>query len=175
VLLWFGSWKNGFSHYVPEWVKRDQTRFPRARLRAGTVEILSTFSEANVTADARAFAALMRHLRTIDETHHTVIMVQVENEVGLQGDTRDRLPAADTAFAQPVPRELIDTSRRTVTRCCRNSGRFGNRRGSKSPAAGPTFWGKLPARTRPSWVGTMRATWIASRPPAKPNMRCRCS
>jgi beta-galactosidase GanA len=108
VLLWFGSWKNGFSHYVPEWVKRDQARFPRARLRAGTVEILSTFSEANVTADARAFAALMRHLRTIDETHHTVLMVQVENEVGLQGDTRDRLPAADTAFALPVPRELID-------------------------------------------------------------------
>jgi beta-galactosidase GanA len=108
VLLWFGSWKNGFSHYVPEWVKRDPARFPRARLRAGTVEILSTFSEANVTADARAFAAFMRHLRSIDEAQHTVLMIQVENEVGLQGDTRDRLPAADTAFSQAVPRELIE-------------------------------------------------------------------
>ena len=108
VLLWFGSWKNGFSHYVPEWVKRDAARFPRARIRAGTVEILSTFSEANVAADAKAFAALMRHVRSIDEQAHTVVMVQVQNEVGLHGDTRDRHAAADTAFSQPVPRELID-------------------------------------------------------------------
>ncbi|MEO7599290.1 MAG: DUF5597 domain-containing protein [Opitutus sp.] len=108
VLLWFGSWKNGFSHYVPEWVKRDAVRFPRARIRAGTVEILSTFSEANVAADAKAFAALMRHVRQADDQAHTVVMVQVQNEVGLHGDTRDRHAAADTAFNQPVPRELID-------------------------------------------------------------------
>ena len=108
VLLWFGSWKNGFSHYVPEWVKRDGTRFPLARIRSGTVEILSTFSEANVAADAKAFAAFMRHVRSIDEQQRTVIMIQVQNEVGLHGDTRDRLPAADAAFKQPVPRELID-------------------------------------------------------------------
>ena len=31
VLLWFGSWKNGVSTYVPVWVKTDCTRFPRAR------------------------------------------------------------------------------------------------------------------------------------------------
>jgi hypothetical protein len=108
VLLWFGSWKNGFSHYIPEWMKRDTTRFPRAQIRAGAVEILSTFSEANVAADAKAFAAFMRHLRSIDEQHRTVIMVQVQNEVGLHGDTRDRHPAAEAAFNQPVPRELID-------------------------------------------------------------------
>ena len=108
VLLWFGSWKNGFSHYVPEWVKRDRGRFPFAHLRSGTVEILSTFGEASVTADAKAFAAMMRHLRTIDEAQRTVIMVQVQNEVGLHGDTRDRHPLADQVFAQPVPRELLN-------------------------------------------------------------------
>lgn len=108
ILLWFGSWKNGFSHYIPEWVKRDAARFPRARIKAGTVEILSTFSDANSAADAKAFAALMRHVRSIDEAQHTVVMVQVENEVGLHGDSRDRLPAAETAFNQPVARELLD-------------------------------------------------------------------
>jgi len=30
VLLWFGSWKNGFSSYTPDWVKKDPQRFPRA-------------------------------------------------------------------------------------------------------------------------------------------------
>ena len=29
VLLWFGSWKNGFSSYTPDWVKKDPQRFPR--------------------------------------------------------------------------------------------------------------------------------------------------
>jgi beta-galactosidase GanA len=28
VPLWFGSWKNGASHYAPYWVKSDQRRFP---------------------------------------------------------------------------------------------------------------------------------------------------
>src|SRR5512146_1482341 len=31
VFLWFGSWKNGMSSYVPPWVKRDPDRFGRVR------------------------------------------------------------------------------------------------------------------------------------------------
>ncbi|MEN9935774.1 MAG: hypothetical protein RLZZ387_2353 [Chloroflexota bacterium] len=108
VLLWFGSWKNGVSSYAPPWVKRDATRFPRARLADGrAVEVLSTLSEAAREADARAFAALMRHLRAADGERHTVIMVQVENEVGLLGDSRDRSHEANAAFAAPVPPELL--------------------------------------------------------------------
>ena len=29
VLLWFGTWKNGQAHYVPEWVKSDLQKYPR--------------------------------------------------------------------------------------------------------------------------------------------------
>jgi hypothetical protein len=103
VGLWFGSWKNGLSSFAPAWVKRDQKRFPRAQIRNGkTIEVLSTFSENNWQADARAFAALMRHIRQVDTTHR-FIMMQVENEVGVLGDTRDRSPEADRAYALPVP------------------------------------------------------------------------
>lgn len=107
VLLWFGSWKNGLSHYVPDWVKADYHRFPRARLKTGTTEVLSPLSEANGAADARAFAAFMRHLREVDSRQQTVLMIQVENEVGLLGDSRDRSQIANAAFDQPVPAELI--------------------------------------------------------------------
>ncbi|MEP7245961.1 MAG: DUF5597 domain-containing protein [Gammaproteobacteria bacterium] len=107
VLLWFGSWKNGLSHYAPVWVKRDVARFPRARLASGAPEVLSTLSETNRDADARAFAAFMRHLRAVDGAQHTVLMIQVENEVGLLGDSRDRSAAANAAFSQAVPRELL--------------------------------------------------------------------
>jgi hypothetical protein len=106
ILLWFASWKNGLSSFAPAWVKIDQKRFPRAQILNGkSIEVLSTFSDANWQADARAFAALMRHVRQIDTTHR-VVMVQVENEVGILGDTRDRSPEANRAFgnAEPTPR-----------------------------------------------------------------------
>ena len=35
-------------------------------------------------------------------------MIQVENEVGMHGDSRDRSPAANKAFEGPVPKELMD-------------------------------------------------------------------
>jgi len=109
VFLWFGSWKNGMSSYVPLWVKKDYRRFPRVRLQKyGTVEVLSTLAPANWQADAKAFAALMRHIREVDGSGHTVIMMQVENEVGVLRDSRDRSAAADAAFGSPVPRELMD-------------------------------------------------------------------
>jgi len=108
VLLWFGSWKNSMSCYVPAWVKTDSARFPRARNSAGqAMEILTPFDATNRDTDARAFAALMKHLRETDGTQHTVIIVQVENEIGMIPEARDRHLAADAAFAAPVPAELM--------------------------------------------------------------------
>ena len=107
VFLWLASWKNGMSSYAPLWVKSDTQRFPRVIEGAGDkVEILSTLGAATMEADAKAFAAVMRHIRDIDSRDHTVLMLQVENEVGVLGDTRDRSPAANKAFASPVPEQL---------------------------------------------------------------------
>ncbi len=109
VLLWFASWKNGMSSYAPLWVKRDTERFPRMDIRDGrTVEVLSALSEESARADANAYAALMAHIRQVDGHEHTVLMVQVENEVGVLGDSRDRSSAAEAAFAANVPQDLID-------------------------------------------------------------------
>jgi hypothetical protein len=109
VLLWFGSWKNGVSTYVPVWVKTDLTRFPLARnANDKALEILSTFSDASRDADAKAFAALMRHIKEVDGQQHTVIMMQVENESGVLGDSRDKCKAANEAYSKPVPKELMD-------------------------------------------------------------------
>lgn len=109
IFLWFGSWKNGMSSYVPLWVKQDYQRFPRVKLQNGqSVEVLSTLAEANWQADARAFAALMRHIRAVDAQDSTVIMMQVENEVGVLHDSRDRSEIAQRAFAEQVPQTLIE-------------------------------------------------------------------
>ncbi len=109
VLLWFGSWKNGMSSYVPVWVKKDYKRFPRVRLQDGrSPEVLSTLGRASWEADAKAFGALMRHIKEFDGKENTVLMVQVENEVGVLGDSRDRSEPANAAFAQDVPQALLD-------------------------------------------------------------------
>ena len=109
ILLWFGSWKNGKSTYQPVWVKTNQQRFPIIQDEKGKgLPTLSTLSDANRDADARAFAALMRHIREADGEAHTVIMIQVENEVGVLGPSRDHSPLANQAFAGPVPKEFMD-------------------------------------------------------------------
>ena len=50
----------------------------------------------------------MSHLRKTDSANHTVIMVQVENEVGMIPEARDYSAAANAAFLSPVPTELTN-------------------------------------------------------------------
>jgi beta-galactosidase GanA len=108
VVLWFGSWKNSMSCYAPYWVKTNQELFPRSRTKSGNaVEILTPFSDANRNADAKAFASFMKHLRAVDGKQNTVVMIQVENEIGMIPDARDYCTEAEEAFTQQVPAELM--------------------------------------------------------------------
>ena len=107
VLLWFGTWKNGSSHYLPMWLKRQPELCPRIIGKDGRrVDSPSPHAPALLEADSRAFRALMRHLKEADPPH-TVIMVQVENEPGSWNTVRDYSPAAQKLFTAPVPAELL--------------------------------------------------------------------
>ena len=110
VLLWFGSWKNGVSSYAPVWVLKDTQRFPRAKgsSRQNTKDMLSTLSRDNLQADATAFGRLLKHLKQVDGAQQTVVMVQIENEVGIKPETRDMSDEATRAFQSPVPAALIE-------------------------------------------------------------------
>ena len=108
VLLWFGTWKNGESHYVPEWVKRDKQNYTRVIGSHGEeTEIISPLCRAAMEADSRAFAAVMRHIKSFDEAQRTVLMMQVENEPGLLGTDRDYSDAATRLFNEGVPKDLL--------------------------------------------------------------------
>lgn len=99
IFLWFGAWKNSMSCYAPLWFKKDVKRFPRAMTRNGKpLEIASVFSENVFEADNRVFAELMRHIKAVDSSDNTVIMVQVENEIGMLEDARDYSPLAEKEF-----------------------------------------------------------------------------
>jgi beta-galactosidase GanA len=108
VLLWFGTWKNSMSCYVPYWIKNEFERFPRAKDKNNNaMEILTAFSRTNLEADKKAFTKLMKHLRDFDEHQQTVLMIQVENEVGMIPDARDFFPKATELFKSDVPEKLM--------------------------------------------------------------------
>jgi hypothetical protein len=108
VLLWFGTWKNGKMHYVPDWVKQDTQRFPRMLTKGGQkIDVLSANAESNLNADRKAFVHLMDVLKRVDGDQHTVVMVQVENESGALGSVRDFSPAAQKQFEGAAPEALV--------------------------------------------------------------------
>ncbi|MCD8069756.1 MAG: DUF5597 domain-containing protein [Lachnospiraceae bacterium] len=115
VVLWFGTWKNGNSHYVPAWIKRDKRRFLWAKTADGTaIRSLSPVCTETKEADKRAFTTLCRHISEVD-AEQTVIGVQVENEPGLIGSPRDYSPEATALFTGPVPEEIEKFSKKSGT------------------------------------------------------------
>jgi hypothetical protein len=108
IPLWFGTWKAGEWDYYPEWITSDPKRFPHALDEGGKpLRSLSPLGAATMEADRKAFAALMKHIRAIDENDRTVILVQVENESGILGAARDHSAEANKLFNGPVPEEFV--------------------------------------------------------------------
>jgi len=108
VPLWFGAYKNSMSSYAPAWVKRDVARFPRAELIGDKpIESLSAFSRAVLDADRKAFAALMREVKRLDPNGHTVILVQVENNMAGVNEPKDSGALASAAWKDEVPAALL--------------------------------------------------------------------
>ena len=109
VFLWFGSWKNSMSSHAPAWVKIDTRRFPRAKSETGeSQEILTPFSDSNMKADLNAYINLLRHIKKVDYSYQTVILIQPENEIVMLPSARDYHPMADQKFKENVPDDLID-------------------------------------------------------------------
>jgi hypothetical protein len=107
VLLWFGTWKNGSNHYMPEWMKTDAVKYPNITGKNGEyIDSPSPHSQATLAADIAAFTAVMHYLKGAD-AQHTVIMMQVENESGSWGSVRDYSPIAQKLFDGQVPPELL--------------------------------------------------------------------
>ena len=111
VPLWFGTYKNGQQHYMPDWIKLAPDRYPHMVDKDGnTLDSPSPYATASLDADKSAFAALMRHLKEADP-QRTTLMVQVENEAGTWDSVRDYSPAAQKLFEAPVPPELLRAMR----------------------------------------------------------------
>jgi beta-galactosidase GanA len=135
VFLWFGAWKNSMSCYAPMWFKQNVKKYPRAETASGKpLEIASAFSDEVLQADKKAFCQLMTHIRQTDSKENTVVMIQVENEIGMLESARDHSALAEKMWKAGVP---------PIT-------------GTDSPRPGPWSWkqasfGRRQAARRTGW------------------------
>src|SRR5574344_1824404 len=108
IFLWFGAWKNSMSCYAPLWFKSDYKIFPRAyTINGKPLEIASAFSDEVLKADLKAFNRVISHIKEKDAQIATVVMIQVENEIGMLESARDCSAIANIKFSTKVPEELI--------------------------------------------------------------------
>lgn len=143
VIVWFGSWKNGQSSYIPLWVKRDTERFPRVKTKEGRqIETLSVLSQASRNADAKAFTALMRRIKEKD-IRQTVIMVQPENEVGIFQDI-DYRPEVLKAYRSNVPTVLMNYMKKNKDSLKKELSSVWMAAGSKTTGTWPEVFGDTP-------------------------------
>ena len=99
ILLWFATWKNTCPFYAADYIRSDPDTYPLALDRDGNrVFSLCSSSEATWQRDRNALVALMEHIKEVDDAN-TVIMVQIENEAGIQGSDRCYCPACNEKFA----------------------------------------------------------------------------
>lgn len=104
IFLWFGLWKNSESMYVPAWMKKDtKTYYHVEKANGETINIISPLCKAAVEKDKLAFAAIMRHIKEVDEQENTVIVFQMENEIGVLGTERDYSSKAQETFEKEIP------------------------------------------------------------------------
>jgi hypothetical protein len=116
VLNWFGHYASGDGTiygnltgelYVPMYIVDDEKTYPRAVDGNGVAHhnAASYDYEPIIDREIAAFRAFMQHIKQVDSQTHTILMIQVENEIAVFGVDRknprmwrDHSPAADKRF-----------------------------------------------------------------------------
>jgi len=117
VLNWFGHYASGDGTiygnltgelYAPMYIVQDEKTYPRAVDADGIAHhnAASYDYEPIVEREISAFRAFMQHIKLVDSQTHTILMIQVENEIAMFGVDRhnpklwrDHSPAANKRFA----------------------------------------------------------------------------
>ena len=186
VLIWFGAFKNAGRPTRRAGCARTWSASP-ARSCPGSdtglftypgampKPVLSVFSADLLDADRRAFVRFMEHLAEADP-EHAVVMVQVENEVGLLRDSRDRSPVAEAAWKSAgAARRSSTIWQRTRASCVPSCRRSGPGRGTGRRARGRRSSATTGRPTRCSWPGGSPATGRARGRGQGGQGRCRCT
>lgn len=116
ILLWFGLWKNGMSTYVPEWMKKNREDYPFIESKYGEqIYSISPMSGKAVEKNSLVFGELMAFIKSYDSSEQTVLMVQIENEIGSLGTDFDYASNQVELLDSMVPADVESFSNQTGT------------------------------------------------------------
>ena len=117
ILNWFGHYASGDGNiygnltgelYAPMYIVSDEKTYPRAVDADGVAHpnSMSYDYEPIIDREITAFRAFMQHIKDVDSPTHTIVMIQVENEIAVFGADRrnpklwrDHSAAANQRFA----------------------------------------------------------------------------
>lgn len=105
IFLWFGLWKNGLSTYVPEWIKTDPKYFRIEDSAGNKMNSYSPLCQDVIAQAHSAFAAICDYLGS-HPLRAFIRMVQIENEIGSLGTSRDHSSAAEKVYQMALPQEI---------------------------------------------------------------------
>jgi hypothetical protein len=99
ILNWFGHYASADGTiygnlsgelYAPMYIVSDEKTYPRAVDADGMVHhnAISYDYEPILDHEIAAFTAFMRHIKEVDSATHTILMIQVENEIAIFGSDR---------------------------------------------------------------------------------------
>ncbi len=118
IMNWFGHYASGNGNiylnltgqvFAPMDIIEDAEQYPRAVDADGVPHhaAISYEYDAVIQREIAAFRAFMKHLRDVDSQTHTIIMIQVENEIAVFGWERqnrkywrDHSPVANKLYAE---------------------------------------------------------------------------
>ena len=118
VLNWFGHYASGDGNiygnltgdlYAPMYIVADEKTYPRVVDADGVAHhnAISYDYDPVLQRETAAFRAFMKHLKRVDSETHTVVMIQVENEIAVFGSDRhnpklwrDHSPASNQRFSE---------------------------------------------------------------------------
>ncbi|GHV12292.1 beta-galactosidase [Spirochaetia bacterium] len=102
ILIWFGSYKNACITYAPDYVRSDHQRFTKVKDRSGKLLTNNCCPNAAEThrRDERALIEVIKHIKEKDSKDHTVILFQMENEVGFFGSDRCYCDTCNAEYAR---------------------------------------------------------------------------
>jgi hypothetical protein len=118
ILNWFGHYASSDGTiygnltgelYAPMYIVSDENIYPRAVDGGGVAHhnAISYDYEPVIDCEIAAFRAFMHHIKEVDSKTHTILMIQVENEIAVFGEDRrnqklwrDHSPAANQRFTE---------------------------------------------------------------------------
>ena len=105
IIVWFGSWRNLSSGYIPGYIAGQPSTYLQTKTASGSnTGKISPFANACAVRDGQALYNLLERAKTRDPNHQVLVGIQVQNEMPSDEDFSAQ---ATAHLSEQVPQNLL--------------------------------------------------------------------